>query len=45
MNKIHNEQRARKALDDHIKAIKALKFVVWIVSVVVACIVVMFPLP
>jgi hypothetical protein len=36
MNNIHNEQKARKLLDDHIKTTKALRFVVWIAAILAA---------
>jgi len=45
MNNIHNEQKARRALETHIKETKALKFVVWVAAVIVACIVLLIPLP
>lgn len=43
MNNIHNEQKARKALEDHIKATKALKFIVWIAVVLISVLVLIVP--
>lgn len=43
MNNIHNEQKARKALEDHVKATQALKFIVWIAVVLISVLVMIVP--
>ena len=43
MNNIHNEQKARKALEEHTQATKALKFVLWVAVVVISAVVMILP--
>ena len=43
MNNIHNEQKARRALEAHIKETKALKFIVWIAVVLISVLVMIVP--